>query len=214
MVSRLFRLGMLLTLVSLLLFSFAALFFLHSSPKPLQLQLEGDLDKDGIAETYLLADHVLTVKIGEHVIWQSPTDYHIDSFALGDVDNDGIDNLVISLWKKGSFGKHKPFWHTGEDNEYKNHLFVYQLEAGTCKQVWCSSNLGRPILSFRIDDIDGNGRNQLIVEEGQYKRMAGDRYTIDPKGATRTTVWQWEEWGFYLQNASDDGQSDFAAKNQ
>lgn len=204
MVNKGFRLAVVLMLVCLLLLSFAALFFFHSSLEPVQMQLEGDLDEDGITETYLLADHMLTVKVGEHVIWQSPTDYRIDSFALGDVDNDGIVNLVVSLWKKGSFGKHKPFWHTGEDNDYKNHLFVYKFEAGTFKQVWCSSNLGRPILSFDIWDIDGDGLNELVVEEGQYKRIGKDRYDIDPKGSTRTTIWQWEEWGFYLKEASED----------
>ena len=163
----------------------------------------GDLDGDGIKEEYTLENHILSVKIGGREIWKSPGDYRIDSFALDDIDNDGIPNLVFSLWKTGSFGKMKPFWHTGEDTEYKNHLFVYKLKDNTLKPVWCSSSLDRPILSFTISDINNDGRNELIVKEGSYKKIIGDRYAADPKGEERTTVWKWEEWGFQLCDMPD-----------
>lgn len=158
----------------------------------------GDLDADGKTEEYLLTDGILTVREGSQDLWTSPPGWHVDSFALGDADNDGKDNLVISLWKKGSFGEIRPFWHTGADNGYKNHLFVYTLQADTYEPVWCSSDLARPILSFAIRDIGGDGRNELIVEEGQYRKAAGERYAPDPDGSVGTAVWQWEEWGFRL----------------
>ncbi|HBV85333.1 MAG TPA: hypothetical protein DEF42_01390 [Desulfosporosinus sp.] len=57
----------------------------------------------------------------------------------------------------GSFGSVKPFWLTGEDADYKNHLFVCQLKNKAMKQVWCSSDLDCPILSLTIRDWDGDG---------------------------------------------------------
>jgi hypothetical protein len=190
--------------LTVLLLLIAILLFSGSRNSCTPIRAEGDLDGDGAAEEYVLADHVLTVKEGAQQLWQSPKGYHIDSFALGDVENRGKETLVVSLWKKGSFGEMKPFWHKDKDEDYKNHLFVYQLQDNVFKQVWCSSNLDRPILSFSIRDINGDGLNELIVEEGQYKKTSGEKYAADPKGKRRTAIWQWEEWGFRLQEASND----------
>jgi len=148
---------------------------------------QGDLDGDGVPEEYSLKDHSLTVKEGETLLWESPSEYRIDSFALGDVDNDGADNLAVSLWKLGSFGDIKPFWHTGEDLSYKNHLFVYKLQENRYKPVWCSSDLGRPIRSFEIRDANGDSKLELVTMEGHYGKAGGP---------ARTAVWQWQEWGF------------------
>lgn len=209
MVKMRFRLGAALVaaaaIIALLLLLLAAtLFFSAPGNSSTSIKEEGDLDGDGIAEEYVLTDHILTVMEGSRKLWTSPKGYDIDSFVLGDADNDGKENLVVSLWKKGSFGEMKPFWHSGKDEDYKNHLFVYQLQDNEIKQVWCSSNLDRPILSFSIRDYNGDGLNELIVEEGQYKKMTDKKYAADPHGTKQTTIWQWEEWGFRLQEASGD----------
>ena len=157
-----------------------------------------DLDSDGTTEEYLLADYCLTIKEEGQVLWQSPDNWRIDSFALGDVNNDGIVNLVITLWKTGNFGPVKPFWYPSEDVGYKNHLFVYRLKDKGMKQVWCSSNLDRPIVSFTIQDIVEDNLFELVVEEGQYRKIAEERYALDTFSQVRTAVWRWDEWGFRL----------------
>lgn len=159
---------------------------------------EGDLDGDGIKEEYVLVDNCITVNEGGQSCWQSPTDWRVDGFTLGDADNDGTVNLVISLWKTGSFGSSKPFWHQGEDTSYKNHLFVLKMVADTLKPVWCSSNLDCPIVSFTVNDINDDGLNEVVVEEGKYRRVFGQRYAQDEDAPVRTTVWQWDQWGFKL----------------
>ncbi|QIB70700.1 VCBS repeat-containing protein [Aminipila butyrica] len=163
------------------------------------IQAQGDLNGNGIPEKYVLIDQTLLVIEGKQEIWQSPQGYRVESFALADVDNDGQLNIVISLWKKGSFGKLRPFWHKGENDEYKNHLFVYKLQNHTIKAVWCSSNLDRPILAFDVRDVDGDGLNELVVKEGHYKKIWGQKYTVDEEKPARITVWQWQQWGFYLE---------------
>lgn len=185
----------------LLLFLTTILFFPVSPNFAPQMYTEADLDGDGMTENYTLTDHTLTIKEGLQEIWTSPQDYYIDSFSLGDINNDGTVNLVISLWKKGSFGEMKPFWHTEKDNDYKNHLFVYQLQENMFKGVWCSSNLNRPILSFAIKDHNGDGLNELIVEEGQYKKTTKENYALDLNGTRQTVIGQWEEWGFRFQKS-------------
>lgn len=158
----------------------------------------GDLDGDGDAERYLLTGHRLTVREGEAMLWQSPPEWRVDGFSLGDVENDGAADLVMSLWKKGSFGPVRPFWEDREDRSYKNHLFVYRLTGDALRPVWCSSDLDRPIVSFVIRDADSNGLNELVVEEGEYRRTFGERYALDRKAPARTTVWRWDGWGFSL----------------
>ncbi len=160
--------------------------------------MEQDLDGDGLEEEYRLENHILTVKEDGQVLWISPEDYSIDSFVLGDVDNDKEMNLVVSLWKTGSFGEMKPFWLTGEDLEYKNHLFVYRLQENQLEQVWCSSNLDRPTLSFSIEDINEDGLNEMVVEEGAYKQISPERFAVDSMAPSQTTLWMWNEWGFEL----------------
>lgn len=192
-----------LTFILLLLFIIAIFFSVMSEKNSASKVWEqGDLDNDGIIEEYSLANKVLTIKENSLEIWSSPKEYAIDSFSLGDVNNDGHINLVISLWKEGSFDRLQPFWHTEKNKDYKNHLFVYRLEDNKFKQVWCSSNLAHPIVAFKIQDIDGDTLNELVVEEGQYKQKLGGKYTIDPNGLIQNTVWEWDEWGFSLQENS------------
>lgn len=182
---------LLLLLVVILLFS-------DSKNYNSKVWAKGDLDGDGTTELYVLTKNVLMVKEGSLKLWTSPENYKVDSFALGDVDNDGKANLVISLWKEGSFGEFEPFWHAEKNTDYKNHLFVYKLQGKKFKNVWCSSDLDRPILSFFIQDIDGDKLNELVAEEGQYKQISKEKYGVDSYGDVHTNVWKWKEWGFYL----------------
>ncbi|WP_243158122.1 hypothetical protein [Aminipila terrae] len=188
--------------LTLLLLLVAAIFHAVPLDYGTQFRMKGDINGNGVTEEYELTNSVLTIREDGKLLWKSPEGYHIDSFALGDVDNDGKDNLVISLWKKGSFGDVQPFWHKGRNKDYKNHLFVYKLEGEILKSVWCSSNLDNPIVSFTIRDADGDGNMELVVKEGEYKKIDKDKYTYDPKGVVRNTVWKWKGWGFYLEDSS------------
>jgi len=161
------------------------------------VQATADLDRDGAPETYTLRRGVLTVAEGGKILWKSPSTWRASAFALGDADNDGTVELLLSVWKRGSFGRHRPFWFRGEDAGYKNHLFVHRLAEDTVKPVWLSSNLDRPIISLSVRDTDGDGQNELVVTEGDYRQVTGEVFAPDARN-TRVTVWRWEEWGFAL----------------
>jgi poly-gamma-glutamate capsule biosynthesis protein CapA/YwtB (metallophosphatase superfamily) len=149
-----------------------------------------DMDNDGLPEYYTLRSGKLTVRSGSRLIWQSPDDWWVDYFFLGDADNDGAPELNLLVWKEGSFGPHRPFWVEEDDTSVKNHLFVFRLEKGSFKAVWQSSNLDCPIYRAALVDLDGDGENELLVTEGSY---------TDP--ATREiTLWKWSGWGFYRIN--------------
>ncbi|MDI6908048.1 MAG: VCBS repeat-containing protein [Thermoanaerobacterales bacterium] len=158
---------------------------------------QGDLDGDGRAEIYLRHDRAVVVSEGGKTRWRSPDEWRVEAFALGDVNNDGADELLLSLWKTGSFGRLRPFWHTGPDVSYRNHLFVLRFAGDTMRALWCSSNLDRPIMRLRVEDADDDGANELAVLEGDYLPVGGEVYTAD-FGAARRAVLRWDGWGFSL----------------
>ncbi len=145
-----------------------------------------DLDRDGNPEVYILRDGKLKVTENSRLIWQSQDDWWVDDFFLGDSDNDGKPELNLLVWKSGSFGPHKPFWVTKEDFSVKNHLFIYKLVEGAFKPVWQSSNLDRPNYEVFLADLDGDGKNELLVVEGDYNNP----------GVRETGIWKWNGWGF------------------
>lgn len=142
-----------------------------------------------IGEKYILSGGKLTVYSNDKVIWQSPEDWTVDSFAVSDITGKGEDELGLSVWKAGDFGKEKPFWVKENDQSIKNHFFVYRIENGDLKPIWQSSNLDKPNCEFVIAGADYDGKNELVVIEGDYS------WGISCKGEY-LAVWRWNGWGF------------------
>lgn len=152
-------------------------------------QEQADLDNNSIPENYVLENGKLTIAENEKKIWQSPNDWWIDNFILADSNNDGIVDINLSLWKSGNFGTSKPFWVKENDMSVKNHFFVLDFVGGSVKQVWGSSNLAEPNCEFKIADVDNDGKNDLVVIEGDYSQK--------PKcTGNYIAVWKWNDWGF------------------
>ncbi|MGI5823795.1 MAG: hypothetical protein ACOX6Z_07620 [Dethiobacteria bacterium] len=152
-----------------------------------------DLDGDGVLEKYILQKGILTVYVDSRLLWQSPAHWWVDYFFFGDVNDDGLPELNLSVWKEGSFGPRKPFWLQTEDSSVKNHLFIYKL-AGECfKPVWQSSNLDCPNYWAALVNFGSDGGNQLAALEGRY----------DNPLIRKTTFWQWNGWGFSRTDRRD-----------
>ena len=145
-----------------------------------------DLDKDGVKESYFLKDGSLQISTEKKLIWQSPDTWWVDYYVLKDSNNDGLPELNLLVWKKGSFGESKPFWVTEEDKSIKNHLFVYKLKEGALKPIWQSSNLDNPNYYIEFSDLNEDGENELIAIEGSYSNTK-ERWI---------TFWKWNGWGF------------------
>lgn len=161
-------------------------------------QEQADLDNNSIKETYILENGKLTISENSKIIWQSSTEWWVDNFVLADSNNDGIADISLSLWKAGNFGSSKPFWVKENDMSVKNHFFVLDFINGELKQVWGSSNLAEPNCKFQIADIDNDGKNDLIVIEGDYSQK--------PKcSGNYVAVWKWNDWGFSNEWRSERG---------
>ena len=161
-------------------------------------QEQADLDKDLIPENYVLENGRLVITENSKIIWQSPSNWWIDNFVLADSNNDEIVDINLSLWKAGNFGTSKPFWVKENDMSVKNHFFVLDFMGGLIKQVWGSSNLAEPNCEFKIVDIDDDGRNDLVVIEGDYSQK--------PKcEGNDVAIWKWNGWGFSNEWRSERG---------
>ena len=161
-------------------------------------QERADLDNNSVSENYDLENGNLTIMENEKMIWQSQSNWWIDNFILADSNNDGVVDINLSLWKSGSFGTSKPFWVKENDMSVKNHFFVLDFSGGAIKQVWGSSNLTEPNCEFKIADVDNDGKNDLVVVEGDYSQK--------PKCAGNyVAVWKWNDWGFSNEWRSKKG---------
>ncbi|NSW82465.1 MAG: hypothetical protein HPY90_04180 [Syntrophothermus sp.] len=153
-----------------------------------------DLDGDGVLETYVLKGRILTVSEEDKLIWESPSDWKVEDFLIADVTNDGQEELVMTVWVRGRFGKHRPFWVSGDDGKWWNHLYLYRLVGNQMKPVWMSSGLERPVLELEAGDVDGDKALEMIVTESRYRWLS---YSLRrfPLGRERS-VWRWNGWGF------------------
>ncbi|MDR3206946.1 MAG: hypothetical protein LBT60_01310 [Oscillospiraceae bacterium] len=126
-------------------------------------------------------------------LWCSQEGWWVDDFRLGDVDGDGTQDFVFSLWKSYRFGEAKPARMENDDETVRNHLFLYTVLSGRVKSVWGSSDLPRPIYLF---DLDPTGR-VTPVSSGMLLRTQEGEYRDDfsPTEATACT-YAWEGWGF------------------
>ncbi len=88
------------------------------------------------------------------------------------------------LWKYGSFGETQPFWHEPEDKSYSCHLFMYRLQAGQMRAVWCSSALDVPLQSISVAVSSDNKLSLVIREQSKLP------FLYSP------SIWQWQHWGF------------------
>ena len=94
-----------------------------------------------------------------------------------DVDGDGLSDIVAVVWKRGLFGKHRPFWVKTDEKDYSQHVFIYGVdEEGKVSQKWFASETG--ILINRMKLMDKHP--QIILFE-------------DIDGAC--SLWKWESFG-------------------
>lgn len=152
-----------------------------------------DIDGNGINEKYVLNKQRLKVWEDSHLIWQTPQEWQVKQIILADADNNEQKELSLVVWKKGSYGKSKPFWFKGPDDQYSCHLFIYRLLSGRMKAVWCSSALEHPIIHLDVLDRDDDGLKELIVTEGP---RYGFAYALRQHINRHDTSWVWNGWGF------------------
>ena len=153
--------------------------------------LEIDLDKDGDAETMVLADRHLAIRDAEGAeAYRSPDEWHVFDATAADIDRDGALETVALVWKRGSFGEARPFWIEKNDEEFSQHIFVFRYGDGALEPVWMSSAVDFEIRGGYVDE-----RERLHIEQ--------------PDGGE--ILLEWDSWGFAFLDESAQAAADAAA---
>lgn len=121
-------------------------------------------------------------------IWRSNKYWYIDDFRVFDVDGDGNDDCLFSVWKSYSFCRS---FSGNDDPGVKNHLFLYTIRCGRAKDLWSSSNLPRRILSFEPSE-----GKRTPAYSGTVLRTVEESYGDASGESRREYVYIWRGWGF------------------
>lgn len=139
---------------------------------------EGDLAFGEGRIVFMNRAAVLYYDNGE--VWHSPFNVNVQQCVVSDIDRDGSDELLMLVWKRGSYGPEKPFFVKKNDNNLDQHIFIYKWEPSRSyklRAVWMSSAISDSINSMSTGD-DG------IV------------YISDNDGTVN--AWYWKNFGLKL----------------
>lgn len=107
--------------------------------------------------------------LSSDALWTSPSEYKVQDGFLTDVDRDGDTEMILLVWKRGRFGKHRPFWITSDEKSFSQHIFIYDV-GDEVSQKWFASDIGVDVKRMKLlnegsetseavlltEDIDGN----------------------------------------------------------
>lgn len=149
-------------------------------------------------ETVQIQQETISVSLKEGVLklYSEQFDYESDSTWIVadciflDVDHDEEMEVLLHVWKQGSFGEYQPFWRK-QDNRtlYSEHLFLYEWD------------------KERADRLDPKWMSSAMPVYGKSvsAEANGDILICSPDGSE--TLWRWEDWGLILiQSQKSDEQ--------
>ena len=73
------------------------------------------------------------------MLWDSDKSFKVKDFLYCDIDRDDENEILLVLWKKGKFGKYKPFFLNDDKDKWSQHLFIYDYDGKSVESIWCSS---------------------------------------------------------------------------
>ena len=117
---------------------------------------------------------------GKDIIWKSGEEWRVSDYIVGDIDHDGEDEVVLLMWKIGSFGIYKPIWIKEDEKTWSQHIGIYDYDVNDEDRLapeWVSSRMGIEAAEIRLDDEE---KLHIVTPEG------------------KETIWCWNEWGLQL----------------
>ncbi|MBP3279005.1 MAG: CapA family protein [Butyrivibrio sp.] len=130
--------------------------------------------------------------------WSSPSEYKTQDGFLTDIDRDGATEMILLVWKRGRFGKHRPFWITSDERCYSQHIFIYDVGSGAQKGIDGNESGHDSVISGVVSqkwfasDIGVDVKRMKLLNEGSATSEAV-LLTEDIDG--NCALWHWESFG-------------------
>ncbi len=141
---------------------------------------EGAETESGIIKLFLSGKKLRICNENGTLIFETDRDIKAQDAVVADIDGDDIPEIVTVVWKKGLYGKHRPFWVLTDEKNYSQHVFIYRFDMnGKVVPMWFASETG-----LKISEIRTHDRNSQII---QIEDMNGD-----------ITNWLWNSWGLKM----------------
>ena len=142
-----------------------------------------------------LQDRQLQVLIGnerkKQAVFKSKWDWCVQDVLTYDINQDGKEELVMLVWKHGSYGDHLPIWVQHNDIRLEQHIFIYQWDESRdtkLRPTWMSSAVG-----YQVDSISKGTQGKLVITDS-----TGD-----------SMVWQWQGFGLKLAGEAKEERVSF-----
>ncbi len=122
-------------------------------------------------------------------VWKSDWDWFVQDVQVFDINCDGVEELVMLVWKHGSYGEHLPFWTENNDIRLEQHIFIYQWsKEERLRSIWMSS-----ALEYEVRSIAQCEKNMLLITDVQ----------------SCSKVWYWQGFGLKLAGDAKERTADF-----
>lgn len=130
-----------------------------------------------------LTDRAVRITCGGDGIWDSPGNVKVQQVLSWDIDRDEKDELVLLCWKRGRYGKHRPFWVEADEKGWSQHIFVYEYREREIRPKWMSSYIGQDVASMT-----------------QAGNKSGEKFLLLTDPGNDISFWQWGAWGFVKED--------------
>ena len=138
------------------------------------------VDVNGEEVRIRLSKRKLSLILDDQTLWKSDNRWRVADALFGDLDRDGGDEVVLLVWKQGSYGQYRPFWVEKNDKSWSQHIFIYQWDKESDQRmvpIWMSSRIGMKASSIYLDE-------DAVL------------HITEPDG--KESLWRWDSWGLTL----------------
>jgi hypothetical protein len=130
--------------------------------------------------------------------WSSPAGWTVQQADWTDLNHDGQSEVTLLVkrpfapWPVDRVLPYGGFINSHQDADgFSSHIILIGWKGDHWGELWAGSALARPVRSFQTCDVNNDGRQELMVLEGDYT----DR---DQSTATSLAIWEWNSFGFDL----------------
>lgn len=150
-------------------------------------------------KTFRLHDGRIILYENGYPVPGTPKEWWVEDMDLADSDGDGRRELIVLAWAE-------------EDGVMRQRIHALKPEKTTLHTLWSSKPLASPACEMRTEDVDANGKDDLVLLEAPSATAVSceaTRVTFRRIQADLNTLWQSESgryWDLRLEDSKDGTQ--------